>query len=203
MAQRVGLVLAGGRGRRMGRTKGDLQLEGRSLAQRAAETLWPLCGSVLVSVGPGAPNPAPDYPLIEDEPPAGRGPLAGIDAAFRRTGEADLLVLACDYPNAGPELLGAIVERAGDGDELVMPIDRGGRDHPLVALWRRATAERVAGAVARERFKVRALLADFQVSRLGGRELPELDLEHALLNVNRNDELEALRRGARSSAREG
>ena len=90
MAQRVGVVLAGGRGDRLGRPKSELELEGTSLVQRAAEVVWPLCGSVLISVGPGTVNPAPAHPIVEDDPPSGRGPLAGIDAAFRKTGDADI-----------------------------------------------------------------------------------------------------------------
>ena len=105
MAQRVGLVLAGGRGERLGRSKGDLSYDGKTLAERASALLWPICGSVLVSLSEGVENPAPNYPPLVDPPPSGRGPLAGIDAAFEATGDADLLVLACDYPCVTQALL--------------------------------------------------------------------------------------------------
>src|SRR5262245_53002815 len=98
MGQLIGVVLAGGEGRRMGAPKGGIAFEGMSLAERAARTLRPVCGSVLVSIARGQPNPAPAYPYVEDETPTSRGPLAGILAAFASTGKADLLVLACDYP---------------------------------------------------------------------------------------------------------
>ena len=82
MAQTIGLVLAGGAGRRMGRSKGDLDLDGANLAERAARTLWPLCSSVVISIAPGARNPTPRFAAVEDEGPAFRGPLAGILPAF-------------------------------------------------------------------------------------------------------------------------
>lgn len=195
MSQRVGVVLAGGLSRRFGRTKGELAFEGETLARRAADAVWPLCASVLISVGPDAENPAPGYSVVRDLPPRGRGPLAGIDAAFRITGDADLLVLACDYPRVGADLLRLIVQTAEEEDDIVMPVDPRGRDHPLVALWHRRTAPLVAEAVEEGRLKVRALLADFRVRRLGPRRFPDLDAGQVLLNLNRPADLEALRTG--------
>src|SRR5678816_3817563 len=96
----------------MGRTKGDLVLEGRPLAERAARTLAPVCASVLISVAPGAVNPAPNWTAVEDAPPAGRGPLAGLHAAFLSTGAADLVVLACDYPAISTDLFRAMLAQA-------------------------------------------------------------------------------------------
>lgn len=195
MAQCVGLVLAGGLGRRFGRTKSDLAFEGGTLAQRAADAVWPHCASVLISVGPEGGNPAPGFPVVRDRPPAGRGPLAGIDAAFRITGDADLLVLACDYPKVGSDLLRVIVDAGEEEDDVVMPVDARGRDHPLVALWRRSAATAVAAAIEEERLKVRALLADCRVRRLGPRLFPGLDAGRVLLNLNRPTDLETLRAG--------
>jgi molybdopterin-guanine dinucleotide biosynthesis protein A len=195
MSQRVGLVLAGGLSLRLGRAKSEVAFEGGTLARRAAEAVWPLCASVLISVGPRGENPAPGFSLVRDRPPGGRGPLAGIDAAFRITGDADLLVLACDYPRVGPDLLSRIVQGAQSEDEIVMPVDARGRDHPLVALWRRSTASVVAAAVAEGRLRVRSLLADCRVRRLGPGRFPGLDPGRVLLNLNRPADLEALQAG--------
>ena len=156
----IGLVLAGGAGRRMGRAKGALSLDGRPLAVRAATALAEVCRGVLISIAPGSANPAPGFPAVEDPPPAGRGPLAGIHAGFESSADADLLVLACDYPRVGPELLRGLTERAGEGYDIVMLASRRPeRDHPLVALWSRATRDRVRDALQREQLAVRALAA--------------------------------------------
>ena len=191
----MGVVLAGGAGRRLGRTKGDLVLErgdGTSLAERAASALWPLCTSVVISVAPGAKNPAPRHPAIEDTV-VGNGPLAGIDAAFRETGNADLLVLACDYPRVETTLLRKLVLFADEGSEdLVMLTDPAGRDHPLVAAWKRSTASVVREAVEAGRFRVHGLLPDLDVRRLGPVMLPGMDLGRTLLNVNWPEDLKKL-----------
>lgn len=192
MGQRVGLVLAGGRGERLGRTKGDLSFEGKTLAERAAALLWPICGSVLVSISEGADNPAAEYPCLVDPPPAGRGPLAAIDSAFDATGDADLLVLACDYPFVTQELMRRLASHAMGEDDVVMMTDFAGRDHPLVALWCRCVASALREAVVEGRFKVRGLLPDVSVRRLGPAEFQGTDLDRALFNLNRPEDLNAI-----------
>jgi len=192
MSQRVGLVLAGGRGERLGRTKGDLPFEGKTLAERAAALLWPICGSVLVSISEGADNPARGYPCLVDPAPAGRGPLAAIDAAFDATGDADLLVLACDYPFVTQSLMRRLASQAMGEDDVVMMTDFTGRDHPLVALWCRRSAPVLNETVAAGRFKVRGLIPDLSVRRLGPSEFPGIDLDRALFNLNRPEDLGAI-----------
>jgi molybdopterin-guanine dinucleotide biosynthesis protein A len=193
MAQLVGVVLAGGLGRRMGRAKGDLAVDdGVSLAERAALALGPLCGTVIISVPPGGESPAPAYSVVEDSAPAGRGPLAGIDAAFGATGSADLLVLACDYPRVDTALFETILRVATPDDEMVIVTDGRGRDHPLVGLWRRSMAEPVRTAVELGLYKVRSLLAEARVRRLTPSDLPGENPDAALINVNTRADLESL-----------
>ena len=183
MAQRIGVVLAGGEGRRLGRPKGEVVLGGSSLADRAARALKPLCGGVIVSVARGMPNPAPAFPSVEDR--GGRvGPLGGLAAAFASTGRADLLVLACDYPAVGPSFLRSLLAGGEGGEDVVFPVDATGRDHPLVGLWRRSAANVVLAAVDAKAYKVQALLPDLTVRRLPAAVFPNFDLGRVLKNVN-------------------
>jgi len=185
-------VLAGGAAERLGRDKSRVEIDGVSLAARAARLLWPLCDDVLISIGHGASNPVPDFPSVEDAAPGGRGPLAGIDAAFRGSGKANLVVLACDYPRVDGALLRTILSRATEQDDLVFLTDVSGRDHPLVGWWSRRAAEPVRAALAEKRYKVRALLGRLNAKRLGPAAFPGIDLRRVLLNVNWPADLEAL-----------
>ena len=113
--------------------------------------------------------------------------------ALSETGNADLLVLACDYPRVDTTLMRKVVLFADEGDEnLVMLTDPAGRDHPLVAAWQRSAAPVVREAVEEGRFKVLGLLPDLDVRRLGPVMLPGLDLGRVLLNVNWPDDLRKL-----------
>ena len=192
MAQTIGVVLAGGEGRRFGRPKGDAQLGGASLAERAARALRPVCGSVLISVARGAVNPAPSCAAVEDAGPR-RGPLGGLAAAYAATGQADLLVLACDYPAVGTSFLRSLLAEAGGSDDVVLPVDPAGRDHPLVALWRRSAERKVLHALEEGALKVQALFPDLQVLRLPAVVFPHFDLSRVLANVNWPADLDAFR----------
>lgn len=191
----VGLVLAGGAGRRMGRDKASLPVGGRTLALAAAERLAELCGTVCISIAAGAPNPAPGFPVIEDATGLPRGPLAGIAAAYREWRERDLLVLACDYPCVRIELLRCILFASESERPLTMAA--GERDHPLVALWHRSLRGSVEEALASNRLRVRDLVARLSVSRVTAAESGLPDHERQLINVNRPEDL--LRLDSRSS----
>ncbi len=180
MAELIGVVLAGGEGSRTGRARGSLTLDGMTLAERAARALRPLTASVLVSVAPGSVNPARKYPCVEDALPARRGPLAGLEAVMRVTGDADLLVLACVYPLFPTEGLKILIAAAVRGTDLCFPVDSRGRDHPLVGLWRRSAEPRIREALENRVYKVRALLADLSVRRVPASGFPGLDLDGPL-----------------------
>jgi len=192
MAQTIGVVLAGGEGRRFGSPKGEVVLGGGTLADRAARALKPLCGSVLISVAKAGANPAPGYASVEDQGPR-RGPLGGLAAAFAGTGRADLLILACDYPAVGTSFLRSLLSAAEGGGDVIFPVDGAGRDHPLVALWRRSAEPVVQAALAAEAYKVQAVLPDLEVRRLPAQVFPNFDLRRVLANVNWPEDLEVFR----------
>ena len=192
MAQTIGVVLAGGRGQRFGRPKGDVVLGGSTLADRAARALKPLCGSVVVSLGHGSPHPAPAYAAIEDAV-KDRGPLGGLSAAFAATGKADLFVLACDYPAVGTSFLRSMLAEAQGDEDVVLPVDTAGRDHPLVAIWRRSAEKVVNAALKEETYKVQALFPDLTVRRLPPALFPNFDLSRVLANVNWEQDLDRFR----------
>ncbi len=191
MSDRAGLVLAGGVGRRIGRPKGSIELEGRPLAVRAARLLEPLCKSVHISLRPGAANPAEDYPIVEDLPPAGRGPLAGIHAGFVVTGASELLVLACDYPRMTSGVLRGLLQADSEAD-VVLAVGPDGRRHPLVAIWRSGARPSLDDALREGRFAVHRLLERLQVREMVASDLPDEDLGRCLLNVNEPSDLDRL-----------
>ena len=192
MAQTIGVVLAGGEGRRFGMPKGAVVIGGSTLADRAARALKPLCGSVLVSITKGGVNPAPAHATVEDESRR-LGPLSGISAAFACTGQADLLVLACDYPAVGTSFLRSLLVAGERGGDLVFPVDATGRYHPLVGLWRRPAEAVVREALSAGNYKVQSILPDLEVRRLPAQVFPNFELRRVLSNVNWPEDLDAFR----------
>ncbi len=125
----VGVVLAGGRSRRMGRDKARLEVGGEPLAAGAARRLAAHASPVVIADG-GA-NKVPGRTSVPDGP--GAGPLAGILGAATAFPGRDLLVLACDLPGVPAALLARLADPAPcDGR---VPRWSGGLE-PLCALYR-------------------------------------------------------------------
>lgn len=130
----MGVVLAGGRSRRMGRDKALLELAGETLVARAARRLAAVCGEVaLADSGRGL---VPGLPSLPDG--AGQGPAAGILGAAAAYPGRCLLVLACDLPDVPIGLL-SLLATAGAADEecaadWVVPRWSGGLE-PLCSLF--------------------------------------------------------------------
>jgi molybdopterin-guanine dinucleotide biosynthesis protein A len=100
-------ILAGGRSKRMGGVQKCLQIfRGKTILQHMLEAMLPLFQKiVLVSNDPA--GTFKDYKIdqiIQDEF-QGKGPLAGIHAALKHSGEENVFVFACDYPLLNKELI--------------------------------------------------------------------------------------------------
>jgi molybdenum cofactor guanylyltransferase len=159
----TGLVLAGGRSRRMGMPKENLVLEGERMLDRQVRLLRSVSRSVAVvaagASGSGSGNAkvegvSVDAPLIGDVIPA-RGPLGGIYSGLRWTRTEFNLFLACDLPFVNARLLRLIVERALAGRaDVTIPECREGEYQPLCAVYRRRARNAIRANLARGQNKV-------------------------------------------------
>ncbi|MBI5170173.1 MAG: molybdenum cofactor guanylyltransferase [Candidatus Eisenbacteria bacterium] len=204
MVARLGLLVAGGRGARMGEglPKALRTVGGRTLFARAEAVLRACCDEVLVCAPVDLELPCPRDRRVPDAPAGeagsasasaavfaagGRegsnrshGPLAGIVAGLAAREYGAALVLGVDFPLLDAATL-RTVERALDGRAVALAAP-GGVPQPLAAWYAPGAAAPLAEAFARgERSVTRAVLA----------------LPHALvpvdgerfLNVNTPDDL--------------
>jgi molybdopterin-guanine dinucleotide biosynthesis protein A len=125
----VGVVLAGGAGRRIGGAKATRVLAGKPLASYPAAALAQVCERVaIVSKGDG-----PDLAGVErwdDEPAEPRHPLTGIVHALEKARGEAILVCAADMPFVEPDTLRML---ACAGGTAVAVAD--GRLQPVLALY--------------------------------------------------------------------
>jgi molybdopterin-guanine dinucleotide biosynthesis protein A len=130
MTATAGILLTGGRSRRLGVDKASLLLDGETLAARAAHRLSAVCAPV-IELGDGvSPLPA----LREVEP--GAGPLAALAAAGawlrEHSHDGPVVVLAVDLPNVDERVLGWLRDRPGE-PTAVPRVD--GRLQPVCARY--------------------------------------------------------------------
>lgn len=145
-----GLILAGGRGTRMGGVdKGRLELGGRTLLERAVERAGRQVGPLLLSYN-GAPAElaALGCPVLPDTVPGFAGPLAGILAGLRHLQARHprlpgLVSFACDTPWFPDDLAPRLEEaRRRCGAEIAVAAS-GERLHPVFAWWPVTLADRI------------------------------------------------------------
>ena len=96
----TGLILAGGKARRMGgMDKGLLQLEGETMVERIAGKLAQQCDEVLINANRHTGEYQNfGYKVIEDELKNFQGPLAGMLTGLKIIQTEWLLTVPCDGP---------------------------------------------------------------------------------------------------------
>jgi molybdopterin-guanine dinucleotide biosynthesis protein A len=131
-----GLVLAGGRSRRMGTDKGLLAYHGRPQQDVMMDMLELLCDKVYLSCRPDqAGEWAFNHEVLADTF-TGLGPMGAILSAFRHEPDAAWLVVACDLPLLDEATLRFLLDNrqpAAAATTFRSPMNE--FPEPLVALW--------------------------------------------------------------------
>ena len=125
----TGAIIAGGRGERLGGVdKALLTVAGRSLLERVIEHLRPQVQKlVLVAHAPAATYAAFGLPVLADQWPDRRGPLAGVHAALQASGSGDVLCVPVDAVWLPPDLAARLqAARQRDGQRAACVHDGAG-----------------------------------------------------------------------------
>lgn len=164
----AGFILAGGKSTRMGRDKGFVVLDGRTLLDRMLEIARSVCTDVRI-VGDRAKYAA-FAPVVEDVFPR-CGPLGGIHAALRSS-QTDLnLMLAVDMPFLSYAFLEFLIERSRKSQATVTVVRMHEGFQPLCTMYRRAFADAAEKALREAHYKIDALFERTQTDVLDAKEL--------------------------------
>jgi len=130
------LLLAGGRGQRMGgRDKGLEYWKGKPLIAYLHALTRPLTDDLIISCNRNIERYAAYADrLVHDESPDYPGPLAGIRAGLKAARHSWLLVLPCDAPMADAELLQAMRKNAASHPDRPLLLRQGEQWEPLFCL---------------------------------------------------------------------
>ena len=140
----AGAVLAGGASSRMGRPKAFIEIDGRTLLDRAVGALTAAAiDPVIVVGGDQAAIEAAGHRFVPDEYP-GEGPLGGIISALGAVDTDLVVVLACDLLAASPDAVTRLLGSLGEGDVAVPVVE--GRAQWLHAAWRRSAESALRAA---------------------------------------------------------
>jgi len=141
--QVFGLVLAGGKSRRMGRDKALLERDGQSQLAYIVGLLQANVDRVFVSTRPDQKNDEErsQYEQIVDRY-NDLGPVAGILSALQEYPEVDWLVVACDLPNIDKQTITQLLQqRDGEQPFTAYISSHDGLPEPLCALYQSGSTD--------------------------------------------------------------
>jgi molybdopterin molybdotransferase len=141
-----GLILAGGRGTRMGHVDKGLQpFGGSTMVAHVLARLEPQVATLAINANQNQGTYAAfGLPVWPDDTPGYAGPLAGLEAGLRRCATTYLLTAPCDSPFLPADLAERLYEgiRHEDADLAVAVTEENGRrqPHPVFCLVKASLA---------------------------------------------------------------
>ncbi|HLF38072.1 MAG TPA: molybdenum cofactor guanylyltransferase MobA [Burkholderiales bacterium] len=191
------MILAGGQGRRMGSVDKGLQpLRGRPMVAWVIERFAPQVDEVLINANQNLGRYATlGHRVIPDEIAGYAGPLAGLHRGLTEAAHALVATVPCDSPFLPRDLIARLRAALGLQEAEIAVAKTGDQPHPVFCLCRRSVLPGLTGFLAGGGRKIDAWYAKLRVV-----EVPFDDQPDAFSNINTEEELRALERGALPSA---
>jgi molybdopterin-guanine dinucleotide biosynthesis protein A len=190
------IVLAGGKGSRLGRDKASVKICNRSLLEQVVSCLNAFNGEIIIVTATDKELPQftfrPELRTIMDIYP-GRGPLSGIHSGLMASRSYYNLVVACDMPFINEALMSYMIQ-VSTGFDIVVP-RLNNMLEPLHAVYSKGCLGPIQRLLMEGRLSVLQLLTLTRVRYIETEEINRFDPEHlSFLNINTENDLERARR---------
>lgn len=146
----TGIVIAGGKSRRMGAEKGLISFGGKPLITYPVKILSEVCERVIISANSNSYGFL-GLPVIADQARGG-GPMIGIYSGLLSSETEYNLVLSCDMPMITEALLQQIISSA-KGCTAAIAFHRGFAE-PLCGIYNRSLVSELESHISGEKFKL-------------------------------------------------
>jgi molybdopterin-guanine dinucleotide biosynthesis protein A len=188
----TGVVLAGGKSRRMGRDKAFLPFGQGVLIERVIAVLRRVTDEVLLITNTPEQYRRFGLPMFADVIPEA-GSLGGIYTGLVYANTPYSLCLACDMPFVKPEFLRVLCDMAPEAD-VVIP--RNADDfQPLCAVYSQRCRGPIKHCLDEGRLKITGFFGQVRVRVIEGEELTRHDPQDVMFfNANTPEEYEQARR---------
>lgn len=189
----TGVLLAGGKSRRMGEDKRFLLVGGQPLYERSLAALRLIFQEVRIVIAQDSLPLPSDVPVLRDLVP-NCGTLGGIFTGLKEAGTAHIFTVACDMPFLNPMVIRYLVSLKNQADAVIVRLRHGVQ--PTHAVYSRQCLPVFEEMVGAGRLKVQDIVGhrSLAVRVVEYDELREIDPEgHSFLNVNTPADLEAVR----------
>lgn len=149
----TGVILAGGRGARMGGAdKGWVMVNGKPLIVSVVERFAPQVGHLLISANRNVERYAALGIVVEDDAADANGerfagPLIGVLSGLRRARTGWVAIVPCDAPNLPGDLVQRLASAALDTGATAACARVGEQLQPMFAVVKTSTADQLASAI--------------------------------------------------------
>lgn len=192
----TGVILAGGRGSRMGgEDKGLVLLNGRAMVEHVVERLRPQVGSLFISANRNQDRyEALGFRVVVDSLPDYQGPLAGMASVLQVATTPYVVTVPCDSPLIGGDLVARLARALATESADIAVANDGARAHPVFLLLKRALLPSLLGFLLAGERKIDRWFERHRVASADFSDSPE-----AFINVNDPDEHRAVEQRLRES----
>jgi molybdopterin-guanine dinucleotide biosynthesis protein A len=188
------IILAGGKGSRMGLNKSFIKIAGIQLFDYVYSKCQDIFQEVIIVTNKSLQLSFSEYQahiVIDDIP--GAGPLGGLYTGLIKASNYHTYCVACDMPFLQPELIIHLAEKRFDYD-VVIPKTKEGLE-PLHAFYSKRCIEPIKNFLERSDFKLTKFLSEVLVKYCEEEEIKKIDPSLiSFTNVNtKNDLIEIYR----------
>jgi molybdenum cofactor guanylyltransferase len=189
----TGVLLAGGKSRRMGEDKRHLVVGEQTLLERGLAVLQSIFREVLVVIAQDSPPLKVAARVVRDLVPD-CGSLGGLYTGLTQATTPYIFVVACDMPFLNQTVITQFTSRRGTADIVMARL--ADRLHPMHALYSKRCVPALEEMIRARQLKIQEIVSQ---SSLRVRYVTEADLRtidpsgHSFYNVNTMADLEAAR----------
>lgn len=187
----TGILLAGGKSRRMGEDKRFIVLGEQTLLQRGLAALHSIFQEVVVVIAQDSPPLHVDGRVIRDLVPD-CGSLGGLYTGLMQATTPYIFVVACDMPFLDQAVMTHFTNRKATADIVMAKLN--GRLHPMHALYGKPCLPALEQMIAARQLKIQEIVSQstLRVGYVTEKDLSVLDPSgRSFYNVNTLVDLEA------------
>ena len=183
----TGLILAGGKGSRMGGVDKGLQaFRGKRLVDHVYERFAPQVGGVIINANQNHDEyKSFGVRVVSDAIGGFAGPLAGLHAGLSVSKRPFLSSVPCDSPFLPADLVERLFKRLDDSGAELAVAKTGDQPHPVFSLMRRGVLDHLTEFLKGGGRKIDAWYATLSVVEVGFDDQPQ-----AFSNINTREELQ-------------
>ena len=186
-----GIILAGGKSRRLGRDKALIRLGTRTLIEIVLDKLRCLSDELILSTNEFDKFAFLDVPMVRDIYPR-RGVLGGLYSGLQATKSPFAVVVACDMPFLNLNLLRFMILQAQGYDVVVPRLSMG--IEPLHAIYARTCLEPIRETLEEGRLRIVDFWEHVRVRYIEKDEIEVLDPKMlSFFNINTPEDLDKAR----------